>query len=74
MRGPNSEKFFSRFINAEIGENKSEKKNNTYDLLNSNRNSDLAEALMEFGATVCKPKNPLCYNCNLKKKLQVFQK
>ena len=30
------------------------------------RNDDLAEALMEFGALVCKPINPLCTKCNLK--------
>ena len=33
---------------------------------NSNRNSDLVEALMEFGALVCKPKNPRCETCCLK--------
>ena len=31
------------------------------------RNGDLAEALMEFGAIICKPKDPLCYKCKLKK-------
>jgi len=31
------------------------------------RNADLAEALMEFGAVVCKPQNPLCKICHLQK-------
>ena len=30
---------------------------------NNIRNADLAEAFMEFGATVCKPINPLCFKC-----------
>ena len=36
-------------------------------LFKTKRNSDLAEALMEFGALICKPKDPLCYKCKLKK-------
>ena len=39
---------------------------------NSNRNSDLVEALMEFGALVCKPKNPRCETCCLKKSCKYF--
>ncbi len=31
------------------------------------RNNDLAEALMEFGALVCKPKDPICEKCKIKK-------
>ena len=33
---------------------------------NSSRNADLAEALIEFGALVCKPINPLCNECKIK--------
>jgi len=29
------------------------------------RNGDLAEALMEFGSLICKPKDPLCSQCNI---------
>ena len=36
-------------------------------LFSEKRNSDLVEALMEFGALVCKPKNPKCGICNLNK-------
>ena len=36
-------------------------------LFKTKRNGDLAEALMEFGAIICKPKDPLCYECKLKK-------
>jgi A/G-specific adenine glycosylase len=31
------------------------------------RNSDLAEALMEFGALICKPVDPKCYECTINK-------
>ena len=36
-------------------------------LFKTKRNGDFAEALMEFGALICKPKDPLCYKCLLKK-------
>jgi A/G-specific adenine glycosylase len=35
-------------------------------LFKSKRNDDLAEALMEFGALICKPKDPLCNACSIK--------
>tara|TARA_Y100000590_G_scaffold442907_1_gene571621 strand:+ start:95 stop:1111 length:1017 start_codon:yes stop_codon:yes gene_type:complete len=38
-----------------------------------NRNSDLAEALMEFGALVCKPQNPLCNNCIFRNYCKFFK-
>jgi len=31
------------------------------------RNGDLAEALMEFGALICKPQDPKCYECEIRK-------
>ena len=31
------------------------------------RNSDLAEALMEFGALICKPQDPQCHKCKISK-------
>ena len=36
-------------------------------LFKTKRNGDLAEALMEFGALICKSKDPLCHKCKLKK-------
>ena len=35
-------------------------------LFKTERNSDLAEALMEFGALVCKPQDPMCEKCKIK--------
>ena len=39
---------------------------------NSKRNSDFVEALMEFGALICKSKDPKCYICNLNKHCKYF--
>ena len=38
------------------------------------RNADFAEALMEFGAVVCKPQNPLCKICYLQKYCKFFKR
>jgi len=35
--------------------------------LSKNRHGDLAQALMELGALICKPTNPKCIRCPLKK-------
>ena len=34
----------------------------------SSRSSDYAQALMELGALICKPTNPLCHQCPISKK------
>jgi len=38
-----------------------------------NRNADFAEALIEFGAIICKPQNPNCNTCNLKNYCKFFK-
>jgi len=40
----------------------------------SNRTSDYAQALMELGALVCKPKNPLCTKCPIIKNCKSYKK
>ena len=65
----NVKRVFSRYLN------KKEKKINFEKLINinkknlfiTNRNSDFIEALMEFGALICKPKDPKCSQCCLNK-------
>ena len=42
-------------------------------LFKTKRNNDLAEALMEFGALICKPKEPKCNECNIKKVCQYYE-
>ena len=72
----NVKRVFSRlFLIYESNKNfHKEVKKITNKLPNTNRNADLAEALMEFGATVCKPKNPLCGICNLKNYCKFYNK
>ncbi len=65
----NVKRVFSRYLN------KMESRINFVKLIDSNkknlfvtnRNSDFVEALMEFGALICKPKDPKCSKCCLNK-------
>ena len=47
--------------------------NGAVNLFKTQRNGDLAEGLMEFGALVCKPKDPRCHECKIKKMCAYFQ-
>ena len=47
--------------------------NDAVNLFKTQRNGDLAEALMEFGALVCKPKDPRCHECKIKKMCAYFK-
>ena len=40
----------------------------------SSRSSDYAQALMELGALICKPNNPLCYQCPISKNCKSYKK
>ena len=42
-------------------------------LFSTKRNSDFVEAIMEFGALTCKPKDPNCLTCCLKKSCKYFK-
>ena len=42
-------------------------------LFKTKRNADLAEALMEFGALICKPKDPRCKECKIKKMCTYYE-
>ena len=70
----NVKRVFSRIINK-----KETKINfdqfievNKKKFFNTKRNSDFVEALMEFGALICKPQDPKCGICNLNKKCKYF--
>jgi len=71
----NVKRVFSRILNK--NENKIDFKklieNNKKNLFKTKRNSDFVEALMEFGALICKPKEPKCYNCNIKNMCKYFK-
>ena len=71
----NVKRVFSRNLNIK-------EKNIKFDLLiqknkkklfSTKRNADFVEALMEFGALICKPKDPNCLTCCLKKTCKYFK-
>ena len=65
----NVKRVFSRYLNKKVSKINFEKliDSNKKKLFITNRNSDFIEALMEFGALICKPKDPKCSQCCLNK-------
>ena len=70
----NVRRVFSRIFNKKESNINFEKfiEINKKILFGTNRNSDFVEALMEFGALICKPKDPKCANCYLNKTCKYF--
>ncbi len=65
----NVKRLFARNLNkkeAKIDFNKLVNSNSKM-LFSNKRNADFVEALMEFGALICKPKDPKCFVCCLNK-------
>ena len=71
----NVKRVFARVLNKEEEKLNFKKlfKKNQKKLFTTNRNADFVEALMEFGALVCKPKNPNCHICCLNKTCKYFK-
>ena len=65
----NVKRVFARYLNKKESKINFEKLvySNKKNLFVTNRNSDFIEALMEFGALICKPKDPKCSQCCLNK-------
>ena len=65
----NVKRVFTRYLNKIESKINFEKliETNKKNLFITNRNSDFVEALMEFGALICKPKDPKCGQCCLNK-------
>jgi len=65
----NVKRVFARYLNKRESKINFEKliSLNKKKLFITNRNSDFIEALMEFGALICKPKDPKCSQCCLNK-------
>ena len=71
----NVKRVFSRILNVKekkINFDKFIEKNKKH-LFITTRNDDFVEALMEFGALKCKPKNPNCITCCLNKTCKYFK-
>ena len=62
----NVKRVLSRLFNKNI--------DNADNLFKTERNADLAEALMEFGSLICKPKDPKCYECKIKRMCAYYVK
>ena len=71
----NVKRVFSRILNIEEKKINFDKfiYKNKENLFNTNRNADFVEALMEFGAMKCKPKDPNCLTCCLNKSCKYFK-
>ena len=71
----NVKRVFSRILNKEEKKINFKKliEKNRKNLFNTSRNTDFVEALMEFGAMICKPKNPNCLTCCLNKYCNYFK-
>ena len=71
----NVKRVFSRNLNIEEEKINFDKliKKNKKKLFITKRNDDFVEALMEFGAIICKPKNPNCLTCCLNKTCKYFK-
>ena len=71
----NVKRVFARIINR--SENKIDFKKliekNKSSLFATKRHSDFVEALMEFGALICKSKEPMCLKCNIKNTCKYFK-
>ena len=70
----NVKRVFSRIINKKESKINFDQfiEVNKKEFFNTKRNSDFVEALMEFGALICKAKDPKCGICNLNKKCKYF--
>ena len=60
----NVKRVLSRLFNINI--------ENAANLFKTKRNADLAEALMEFGALICKPHDPRCDECKVNKMCKYY--
>ncbi len=71
----NVKRVFSRYLNKEENKMNFEKliEKNKKKLFSTKRNADFVESLMEFGALICKPKDPNCMTCCLKKSCRYFK-
>ena len=71
----NVKRVFSRNLNIEEIKINFDNliRNNRKKLFNTKSNADFVEAIMEFGALVCKPKDPKCHTCCLNKTCKYFK-
>ena len=71
----NVKRVFSRILNKNETKIDFTKliEGNRQSLFKTKRYSDIVESLMEFGALICKPKEPACFKCNIKNTCKYFK-
>ena len=71
----NVKRVISRILNMEVKkiDFKIFQDINRKNIFNTNRNSDLVEAMMEFGALVCNSKTPKCRTCPIQKNCKFYK-
>jgi len=71
----NVKRVVSRILNMEVEKIDFEnfKNINRKNIFNTSRNSDLVEAMMEFGALICNSKIPKCEICPIKKNCKFYK-
>ena len=69
----NVKRVFFRLFKTSLEKNEKKISNIINKNFHTSRHGDLAEALMEFGAIICKPINPLCDDCKLKKNCNFYK-
>ena len=71
----NVKRVISRILNIEVSKIDFEYfiTKNKKNILNTKRNSDLVEAMMEFGALICNSKTPKCGICPIKKNCKFYK-
>ena len=71
----NIERLIKRLLNLKLVKDLSKERLNSKKEIfgKSIRSSDYAQALMELGALICRPKNPLCNQCPITKHCKSFR-
>ena len=71
----NIERLIKRLLNLKLAKDLSKERLNSKKEIfgKSIRSSDYAQALMELGALICRPKNPLCDQCPITKYCKSFK-
>src|SRR3990167_5013727 len=65
-------RVISRYFAIGVTKPMTEVREKVQTLLPTQQNGDFTQALMEFGALICRPKNPICTTCPLQRGCQAY--
>ena len=71
----NVERLISRVLGLQKPKSKIKLEIENYSklLINKKRPGDMIQSLMDYGSLICKPRNPLCRKCCIKKKCKAYK-